>query len=85
MRYLAGLIFRIYTRAWWTSFLVVFRVAFLSQFELPMKKADLKLLLEDYAGQLSPESIGPMERGRAAMLIARVLKLLVELELKRLS
>ena len=50
-----------------------------------MKKADLKLLLEDYAGQLSPESIGPMERGRAAMLIARVLKLLVELELKRLS
>ena len=56
-----------------------------SQFELPMKKADLKLLLEDYAWQLSPESIGPMERGRAAMLIARVLKLLVELELKRLS
>ena len=56
-----------------------------SQFEFPMKKADLKLLLEDYAGQLSPESIGPMERGRAAMLIARVLKLLVELELKWLK
>lgn len=50
-----------------------------------IKKADLKRLLEDYAGQLSPGWIGPMERGRAAMLIARVLKLLVELEMKRLK
>ena len=50
-----------------------------------MKKADLKRLLEDYAGQLSPEVIGRMEWGRAGLLTARVLKLLVELELKRLS
>lgn len=56
-----------------------------SRFELPMKKADLKLLLEDYAGQLSPDWIGRMAWGRAGLLMARVLKLLVELELKRLS
>lgn len=56
-----------------------------SQSELPMKKADLKLLLEYYVGQLSPEVIGRMEWDRAGLLTARVLKLLVELELKRLS
>jgi hypothetical protein len=50
-----------------------------------MKKADLKRLLENYAGQLSPEVIGRMEWGQAGLLTARVLKLLVELELKRLS
>lgn len=50
-----------------------------------MKGAELKRLLEDYAGQLSPEVIGRMTWGRAGMLTARVLKLLVELELKRLK
>ena len=50
-----------------------------------MKGADLKRLLEDYRSQLAPEYIGRMTWGRAGMLMARVVKLLVELELKRLS
>jgi hypothetical protein len=54
-------------------------------FKSRVKKSDLKRLLEDYAGQLSPEVIGRMTWGRAGMLTARVLKLLVELELKRLG
>lgn len=50
-----------------------------------VKKSDLKRLLEDYAGSLDPKHLGPMERGVGLMLIARVVRLLVELELKRLK
>lgn len=50
-----------------------------------MKGAELKRILEDYGSQLAPECIGRMTWGRAGMLMARVVKLLVELELKRLG
>ena len=50
-----------------------------------MKKSELKLVLEDYCIQLAPECIGRMTWGRAGMLMVRVVKLLVELELKRLK
>ncbi|MFA5379792.1 MAG: hypothetical protein WC455_28795 [Dehalococcoidia bacterium] len=50
-----------------------------------MNKSDLRRRLEDYAGQLSPEHIGAMAWGRVGLLTARVLTLLVELELKRLN